>query len=663
MDASGSTRLTAACEECGSTVEVDDLFSFDCLCPACGGTLVLDSGDDALAAFADEASVDDDGAEHTLPDDRTRVDADDEDVALFEAGQDGPVSLYDRPTKADTEDDPYELAAQALDSSVSRATSRLAASRRTTQTVAAYSEDDLGDLDGALASPPAPPVAADAPPSADAPAPVRSVPLLEGTAPDAPPVPSWDDTAKVRAGGDEALEGLVEVVEVPVGGTAGRGSRTYEREEVLGDARGATASGPHERPAAEVATPERGASGRHGRPEGPLFGEEDLDWLALIDDNLPEGDASEADGKPRVVIRLPEDAAPTDAADSDRVRQFEQAIKNLEAGGPAAIDGLLGGPSDTSVRRARRYDGSSTQPIGGASTQPIGGASTQSIGASAGEATQQVGSTTQPIKKRPEEDTRSWDTAEGTGAVKRPSSARNEQAKPGEARPRGPKTVDTFRHDDLDPALVCARHASSPQADRFRQLVQRIFHPAEGAAPRIVMVTSARPGDGKTTIAANLAIAAAGRTGRGAVLVDADPRGRGVLHLFGVRVRNEGLLEALRADSVGAPDPRDFVLQFSLGTLDVVPLGIPGSDAAELLASDRMVAFLGRLRDTYPSAAIIVDTSSVLHAADPLVLARGVDGVVLVARADRTPRDEVRRAIDILGPKRVLGLVLNDSAA
>lgn len=177
------------------------------------------------------------------------------------------------------------------------------------------------------------------------------------------------------------------------------------------------------------------------------------------------------------------------------------------------------------------------------------------------------------------------------------------------------------------------------------------------------MVTSARPGDGKTTVAANLAVAAAGRLpGRSAVLVDADPRGRGVLHSFGVRTRHDGLLEALRTRSVGVPDPRDFVLQFSLGALDVIPLGIPSSDAVELLESDRMVAFLGRLRDAYPGAAIIVDASSVLHAADPLVLARGVDGVVLVVRADRTPRDEVRRAIEVLGSKRVLGLVLNDSA-
>ncbi len=685
MDASGSTGLRATCEGCQATVEVEDIFSFDCACPGCGGLLLLDGEEAALIDDTELSSEDEAALAATDPaatstgstarlirpgsDDRPRVDGTDEDERELFDGAAPASSLHDRPTRADTLDDPYELAAQALDSSVSRSTSRLATSRRTTQAVAAYTEEELLDGDGGGLAGPAERLTTsdgatkDHDASSDrllaedhgaATAP-RSKPLLAGTPPDAPPVPSWDDTGKVVAGAPpqpgETIEGLVEVVEVPIGGTAGRGSRTYERDEVLGAAPGGDVGGGE--PAAHAATPERAASGRLARPEqhdadGPLFGGEDLDWLALIDDNLPESELGDADGKPRVVIRLPEDAAPTDTADSDRVRQFEQAIKNLEAGGPGAIDGLLrGGPGDTS-RTARRYDGSSTQPI------PVDG-----------ESTRPVGSSTQPLK-RPEEDTRSWDTTDDdTGKVTRPSSARNEAAKAGDvARPRGPRSVETFRHDDLDPALVCARDASSPQADRFRQLVQRIFHPTEGPAPRVVMVTSPRPGDGKTTVATNLAIAAAGRLpGRGAVLVDADPRGRGVLHLFGVRVRNEGLLEALRAEAPGAPDPRDFVLQFSLGTLDVVPLGIPGSDAAELLASERMVAFLGRLRDTYPGAAVIVDASPVLHAADPLVLARGVDGVVLVVRADHTPRDEVRRAMEMLGPRRVLGLVLNDSVA
>lgn len=629
-----ANSLQATCDGCGQQVEIDDLFSFDCTCAACGAVLSLEDDE----RFADEAPPPSAPEPRDIEEEELFCDRPTKSDTLL------PLApLYDLPTKADTED-PYALAAQALDSSVaapppsrSGMTSRHVTSRRTTQAITAYSEDDL--------TPPAPALVTSLSGS--------SVTLLPGTPSEDPPLPSWDDTAKLRQppptpAGD--LEGLVEVFEVPAGGTAGRGSRTYEREEVLAHT-SAGAEAPEALPAPVAAPPappattaafERGATTRVGRPTGALFGDQDLDWLALIDDNLPESDAPDGDSKPRVMIRLPETAAPTDAADSEQVKQFEQAIRNLEAGGPGAIDSLLAGTGALSdTRNARRFRGESTQSLAGAPAA------------------------TQPHKKKPEEDTKSWEVdPEKSPLPARPPSGRNEQAKPARRPGSGPKTVDSFRHEDLDPALVCARDASSPDSDRFRQLVQRIFHPNEGTPPRIVMVTSPRPGDGTTTVAANLAIAAAGRLpGRGAVLVDADPRGRGLLRSFGVLTRTEGLLEALRGGEGVSQEPRDYVLQFSLGALDVVPLGIPGSDAAELLASERMGTFLSRLKDAYPNAVIIVDASAVLHAADPLVLARSVDGVVLVARADRTAREDVRRAMEMLGPRRVLGLVLNDAGA
>ena len=119
----------------------------------------------------------------------------------------------------------------------------------------------------------------------------------------------------------------------------------------------------------------------------------------------------------------------------------------------------------------------------------------------------------------------------------------------------------------------------------------------------------------------------------------------------------EGLLEALETGA----EPSKFVVQFSLGRLDVIPLGIVGSNAAELIASDMMADFLNSLRQLYPDWVIIVDGSSVLHSADPLALANAVDGVVLVVRAGQTPEDEVSRATELLDRKKILGVVLNDA--
>ncbi len=173
----------------------------------------------------------------------------------------------------------------------------------------------------------------------------------------------------------------------------------------------------------------------------------------------------------------------------------------------------------------------------------------------------------------------------------------------------------------------------------------------------MVLITSARRGEGKTTIASNLAIAAARVPGRGVVLVDADPRGAGVLRAFGERSPMEGLLEALETGA----EPRSCAVQFNLGQMDVVPLGIRGSNAAELIASDHMADFLRGLRVNYPDWPIIVDGSSILHSADPLVLAQHVDGVVLVVRAGGPQEDEVQRVAELVGRQRLLGVVLNDA--
>src|SRR5690606_6571593 len=152
-----------------------------------------------------------------------------------------------------------------------------------------------------------------------------------------------------------------------------------------------------------------------------------------------------------------------------------------------------------------------------------------------------------------------------------------------------------------------------------------------GASPRVVLVTSPGRGEGKTTVAANLAIVAARIPGGGAVLVDADPRGGGVMRPLGLAQGSEGLLEAIQSGR----DAREYLRQLELRGLSVLPLGVKGSETAELIASSRTGEVLEALRAGLRGAAMIVDGSSVLESADPLVLSRSVDAVVLVVRAGR----------------------------
>jgi capsular exopolysaccharide synthesis family protein len=411
---------------------------------------------------------------------------------------------------------------------------------------------------------------------------------------------------------------------------------------------------------------------------------DDLDWYALIDKALPETAPASNEGTARVVIRLPEAMAPRTVSDGQPLREMQAALeargiaetRRVTPDEPRSDASAPPSPSKASELEVSRADPHATASL-----------TSEARGATAETKRSSGRLETPPLDARPANgetkrssgrlETPSLDARPVNGETKRSSgrfetppldSRETASDVDDESAPAPGMVVEQFNSSDLDPSLVCARDPSSPEADDFRQLYQMIFHARPGgahasggfgAAPRIVLVTSARRGEGKTTVAANLAVVAARMPGRGALLIGADPRGGDLLRVFGLSMRREGLLEALE----GSQDPKRLVMKFKLGNLDVLPLGVPGSDAAELISSDRLGEVLHGLAARYPTASVIVDGSSVLHAPDPLALARQVDGVVLVVRADETPREDVERARDLLGAERVLGVVLNHVAA
>lgn len=623
----GFLTLQAYCEGCDTTVEVyaDELFDFDCRCTTCDGLLVIQEGEEGAggpAARADRPTQEDEqqGDEpHDLP-------------LLGE-----PLRQEDRPTRADDEgDDPYALAARALfgdafldsvdegrrERSTDRVNDPLAGSRP----IEPLSTKEWAGALGALEP------------------------------------PRWDGSqtqqvkARAAAADQAEVEALVEVVEV-ASGTQGRGSRTYERDDLLPES-----APPSEPPLEGLTTGGQLAAPAPAAPAddlGQLF--PDLDWLALINDRLPE-EEPEADVA-RHVIRLPEEAAPRSAEDAEEVRRFQETVTQVEAGGPEALDGLLSG---THARPAQRYEGTGALRV---EAEQVERATAAGLAAAA-EAAEAAAAAAEPQAISPDGETRPYgkETPAEPGAA--PAEPQGHEATralraaaptvetPVAADPGADPAALPFRKERLDPALVCARDVSSPQADVFRLLYQRIFHGRNGSSPRVVLITSPGRGEGKTTVAANLAIVAARIPGGGALLVDADPRGGGVMRPLGLTQGSEGLLEAIQSGR----DARDFLRPLELRGLSVLPLGVKGSETAELIASSRTGEVLGALRGGLRGAAMIVDGSSVLESADPLVLSRSVDAVVLVVRAGRTQRSDVERALDLLGRERVLGVVINDAA-
>lgn len=171
---------------------------------------------------------------------------------------------------------------------------------------------------------------------------------------------------------------------------------------------------------------------------------------------------------------------------------------------------------------------------------------------------------------------------------------------------------------------------------------------------RSIVLVSAAAGDGKTSTAANLAVAAA-RTGLTTLLVDADMRRSTVGKRFGLG-RTTGLSDLL----AGNGDIADHVVPVGVDGLYVLPAGTVPPNPHELLASAAMRAFEKRVKDSVD--LVIYDTPAVLAVPDALELGRHADLAILVGRAETSSRRQLAAAIERLGQvgTEISGTVLND---
>lgn len=171
--------------------------------------------------------------------------------------------------------------------------------------------------------------------------------------------------------------------------------------------------------------------------------------------------------------------------------------------------------------------------------------------------------------------------------------------------------------------------------ESFRSLRTSILLSAAERPPRVILVASALPEEGKTTISCNLAISLA-QLGRHVLLIDSDLRRPAANKLFNL-TREVGIVNCL----TGQRELRDVVQPSGTDGLDVLVCGPIPPNPAELLSSEKMEKLLAQARETYDF--VIMDSPPVLRVADARVLARLTDGVVLVVRST-TPRDVALRA-------------------
>jgi len=204
------------------------------------------------------------------------------------------------------------------------------------------------------------------------------------------------------------------------------------------------------------------------------------------------------------------------------------------------------------------------------------------------------------------------------------------------------------------PELVVRHRPASSAAKRFEGLRDTLD--AIKPTPQVVVVTSSADGEGKSFVAANLALAYAADDGGDVLLLDANLRRPSIGGWIAPKPKL-GLAELL----AGGTDLTHVLLEASNSRLCVLPAGEPCADPLELLASDRFERLIGVLRERY--ARVVVDTPPIVPFTDADLVACLADGVLIVARAGRTRRVLLSQAIHAVISAPVLGTVLNDLGA
>jgi len=225
-------------------------------------------------------------------------------------------------------------------------------------------------------------------------------------------------------------------------------------------------------------------------------------------------------------------------------------------------------------------------------------------------------------------------------------------------RPRGGRRrratyVSTVDEEQIDSCIVTQHDPKSPISEAYRTLRTNFQFATIKLKPKTVMVTSAVPGEGKTTTAVNLAVTMADR-GMRVLIVDTDLRRPNVHRVLRME-RGPGLADVLREGL----DPKSVIRPTRIENLWIISSGRVPPNPSELIGSDHMAALMGQLGDEFD--LVICDAPSVLVVTDPVLLATHVDTCMMVVSTNNARRETVVRAKKLLTTAQVdvAGVVVN----
>ena len=206
---------------------------------------------------------------------------------------------------------------------------------------------------------------------------------------------------------------------------------------------------------------------------------------------------------------------------------------------------------------------------------------------------------------------------------------------------------------EIDPALVTFHQSASRAAEAYRGVRTAVLFHTRDLPYKVIQVTSARPLDGKSTVAANLAISIA-QSGRTVLVIDADLRTPSIQKLFRLE-GDTGMVPLLKGDV----ELRETIHPTPVENLWALPCGPVPENPAELLSTAAFQELIEIARCTFDF--VVIDTPPLLTATDPGVVAARADAIVFAVGVGSTLQSDAARALDHLRTvgANVIGAVVN----
>lgn len=192
-----------------------------------------------------------------------------------------------------------------------------------------------------------------------------------------------------------------------------------------------------------------------------------------------------------------------------------------------------------------------------------------------------------------------------------------------------------------------------------RKLLLNAFGPLSTTLknPNIIMVTSARPSEGKTFTAVNLALSIAAEQDKTVLLVDTDVLRPNVLNTLGLDKR-KGIMDYLTGS---VADISDVLYSTNVNKLKIIPAGRSHNLSTELLASQKMHDVVNEFANRYPDRVVIFDTPPLIGITESAVLANFAGQAVVVVEENKSKLSDIRHAVERLNADMAIGFVVNKS--